>query len=714
VPIAITDDHRELARVVNTFLSDHRALAEAREQLEGDEALPSFWKEVADLGWLGLHVPEAHGGSGYTLAETAVVAEALGRVLAPGPFLATLWASAALTRLGDGPAQELLGGLADGSQIGAVGVGAPVTISDDAVSGSVGPVLGAGLASVLLLVSGDDVVVVRTGDPGVLVTPVANLDPTSRSALVHVENAEPVTVLRGAGSQAVAIGRTLAAAEAAGGAQACVDAAAEYAKVREQFGRVIGTFQAVKHHAANMLVASELATAAAWDAARADHLGQQFELAAAVAASQALPAFVTCAQLNIQLHGGIGYTWEHDAHLYLRRAGARAAMFGPLGSARADVTRLAAGGVRRDYRVNLPPEADEIRAHVRAFLDELRATPEDHRVATLLDHGYVNPHWPRPWGRAAGAVEQLVIDEEFADAGVERPQYGIGGWIIQTLTQHGNPDQIQRWIRPSLEGEYVWCQLFSEPDAGSDAAGVRTRGTRVDGGWLVNGQKIWTSGAQFCNRGWATVRTDPDAPKHAGITMMVIDMTAPEVDVRPLREASGGALFNEVFFNDYFVPDDDVVGEVNNGWRAARATLGNERVSIGGGMVTIASGVDLLETVRSRPDDRSIEEQVGTLLAEGQSLSLLNLRTAERAIAGGEPGPEGNVAKLLQGEHAQRIADFGLAVAGPSGVLLEDFQSVGSALIYTRCLTIAGGTSEIVRSQIGERILGLPRDPLIV
>jgi alkylation response protein AidB-like acyl-CoA dehydrogenase len=230
----------------------------------------------------------------------------------------------------------------------------------------------------------------------------------------------------------------------------------------------------------------------------------------------------------------------------------------------------------------------------------------------------------------------------------------------------------------------------------------------------VNGQKIWTSGAQFCNRGWATVRTDPDAPKHAGITMMVIDMTAPEVDVRPLREASGGELFNEVFFNDYFVPDDDVVGEVNNGWRAARATLGNERVSIGGGMVTIASGVDLLETVQSRPDDRSIEEQVGTLLAEGQSLSLLNLRTAERAIAGGEPGPEGNVAKLLQGEHAQRIADFGLAVAGPSGALVEDFQSVGLALIYTRCLTIAGGTSEIVRSQIGERILGLPRDPLIV
>ena len=190
------------------------------------------------------------------------------------------------------------------------------------------------------------------------------------------------------------------------------------------------------------------------------------------------------------------------------------------------------------------------------------------------------PHWPRPWGRAAGAVEQLVIDEELPD--VERPQLGIGTWVVLTIVQHATPDQIERWIRPSLHGDLYWCQLFSEPNAGSDAAAIQTKAARVDGGWLVNGQKVWTSGAQNSNMGLATVRTDPAAPKHAGISTFAIDMHAKGVEVRPLREITGESLFNEVFFDDVFVPDDDVVGEINSGWTVARATLGNERVSIGG------------------------------------------------------------------------------------------------------------------------------------
>jgi alkylation response protein AidB-like acyl-CoA dehydrogenase len=715
VAIAITEDHRALAAVGRTFLADHDALREARAQLEGDEVLPSFWKPLADLGWLGLHLPEDHGGSGYTLSEVSVLAHELGRVVAPGPFLPTVWASAIVDAAAAPDLRAaLLPGLATGEEIGAVGTAVGLTVAGDVWSGDAGVVLGAGLATLLLIVVGTDVVVVRSDAPGLTVTPGPNLDPTRRAARVRLERTPALATLPGAATHAIAIGRTLAAAEASGGAQACVEMASEYAKVREQFGRVIGTFQAVKHHAANMLVDAELATAAAWDAARAEQLGTQFEFASAVAAAQALPAFLSCAEVNIQLHGGIGYTWEHDAHLYLRRAGALAALFGPIGDIRADVTRHTVAGVRRDYRVSLPPEAEGVRTEVQRFLDELRSLPEGKRIAFMLDHGYVNPHWPRPWGRGAQAVEQLVIDEEFAAAGVERPSYGIGGWIIQTLVQHANEDQVERWVRPSLESTYTWCQLFSEPDAGSDAAGIRTRGTRTDGGWLVTGQKIWTSGAQHCNRGWATVRTDPDAPKHAGITMMVIDMHAPEVEIRPLREASGGEAFSEVFFTDYFVPDDDVVGEVNGGWKAARSTLGNERVSIGGGLVTSGAGVDLVEVARAHSDDRSIHEQVGSLLAENQSMSLLNLRIAERALLGGEPGPEGNVAKLINGEHAQRTADFGLAVAGPEGALLGDgWGSVGTALVFVRCLTIAGGTSEIVRSQIGERILGLPRDPLV-
>ena len=225
--------------------------------------------------------------------------------------------------------------------------------------------------------------------------------------------------------------------------------------------------------------------------------------------------------------------------------------------------------------------------------------------------------------------------------------------MILTLIQKADPDQIERWVKPTLEGEMVWCQLFSEPNAGSDAAGIRTRGSRVEGGWLVNGQKLWTSGAQHCHRGLATVRTDPDAAKHAGITAMVIDMKAKGVEVRPLREASGGAMFNEVFFDEVFVPDDDVVGAVNAGWSVARSTLGNERVSIGRG--GIGAGIDIL-AVHAAAGGRlpGAEVNVGRILSEEAAMRALNLRRAERAVAGGEPGPEGNVTKLLSAEHAQR------------------------------------------------------------
>jgi alkylation response protein AidB-like acyl-CoA dehydrogenase len=238
----------------------------------------------------------------------------------------------------------------------------------------------------------------------------------------------------------------------------------------------------------------------------------------------------------------------------------------------------------------------------------------------------------------------------------------------------------------------------------------------VDGGWKVTGQKVWTTGAAQCNRGLATVRTDPDKPKHDGITVLVIDLEAPGVDIRPLREATGHALFNEVFFDDVFVPDEDVVGPVDGGWRVARSTLGNERVSIGGGGGGIGDPLfDLLDLAhRYAGDDTAALEPVGHLLSERASMRLLNLRTAERAVAGGEPGPEGNVAKLLSAEHSQRQAALALRIIGPAGALAEGQDAgVQQTEIFARCLTIAGGTSEIVRSQIGERLLGLPRDPLL-
>jgi 3-oxochol-4-en-24-oyl-CoA dehydrogenase len=715
--IALSDAHRELADVARSFLTGSKARAAARSLLDAaSEELPPYWGSLVDLGWLGLHLPEEHGGSGYGLPELVVVLEQLGRTLAPGPFLPTVTASALVADLATSAvAGRLLPQLADGSVLCGVGLGGSVTLDGRTAAGDGGVVLGASTATLLVLAAGDDVLVVPRDRDGVEVVDAPNLDPTRRSARVHLSSVvlEDGEVLAGGRSRALDFARVLAAAEAAGGAQECVEMASDYARTRKQFGRVIGTYGPVKHHCANMLVAAELATAAVWDAARAaEGPADRFSLASAVAAVEALPAFLRNAQLNIQVHGGIGFTWEHDGHMLLRRAASLAAQFEPRLAA-ADVTRLAGEGVRRDEGLQLPPEAEPIRAEIAPLVDGVAALPEDERQVRLVATGLATPHWPRPWGRESKALEQLVIDQEMERAGVHRPNYGITGWVVLTLVQRASDDQVARWVQPTLDGELAWCQLFSEPDAGSDAAGIRTRGTRVEGGWLVNGQKVWTSGAQHCDRGLATVRTDPDAPKHAGITTMVIDMKAEGVDVRPLREASGGAMFNEVFFDDVFVPDDDVVGPVDGGWSVARSTLGNERVSIGGG--GLGAGFDLLDLYRS-VHGRAVDlaPVVGEVLAEEATMRALNLRGVERAVAGGEPGPEGNVTKLLSAEHAQRVADVALAIVGPETALADGPGApVGAALVFTRCLSIAGGTSEITRNQIGERILGLPRDPLI-
>ncbi|MBM9460872.1 acyl-CoA dehydrogenase [Nocardioides sp. zg-536] len=731
--LAITDEHRELARTAADLLDRRGALAEARDLLEADaEQLPSWWKEVADLGFLGLHVAEEAGGAGGTLADLVVLVEQLGRVLAPGPFVPTVVASAFLDRAEGAEADELrtvlLPGLLDGSLVAGVGIAAPDGLSVDGgaegtVSGDAGPVLGGGLADVLLLPVGDDVLVLRisergTGGPGVEVTVPANLDPTRRSArvrLVDVPLGEQARLVPGGAALLVDLARTVLAAEALGVAGAVTDAAASYAKQREQFGRVIGMFQAVKHHCADMVSLTQLATAAVWDAARATDVPAERGFAAATAAVLAADAAQRCTSLNTQVHGGIAITWEHDAHLYVRRAGALAVQLRP-DAAAAELAGLSAAGLTRQGKVELPASAEPIREEVRAFAAGLADLDDAGRLEALIRTGYVVPHWPAPFGRDAGAIEQLVVAEELAAAGIKRPDYSITGWVLLTLIQKGTPEQVERWVPPALRQEVVWCQLFSEPGAGSDAAAVRTRGVRTAEGWVVNGQKVWTTGAHKARYGLATVRTDPEATKHAGITTMVIDMQAPGVTVRPLRQANGGADFNEVFFDDVLVPHADVVGEVHDGWNVARATLGNESVSIGGGIDSLAMPAALLVDLHRKHPERLVggETRLGRYVALAQGLRQLNVRSTFRAVAGGEPGPEGAITKLMLSELGHEAAAILTEVTGPDGAFLTDDGLIGGTmLLMHRALAIAGGTSEIKRNQIGERILGLPRDPLV-
>jgi len=725
--IAITEEHRALAQTVAGLLTKHQSRAAARGLLtEEADARPAFWAELSGLGLLGLHIPEEHGGSGFGLAETLVVAEQMGRYLAPGPFVPTVVTSAVLAAAGTDDLQKrLLPALADGSVIGAVALGGEVRHANGAATGKAGVVISGHLADVLLVPAGDDVLVIEKAAGGVQAEVPANLDQSRRAARVRLD-AAPATVLPGARGLLTGVARAVLAAEAAGIASETTEQAAEYAKIRQQFGRPIATFQAVKHHCANMLVAAELAAAATWDAGRAGiDGGDQLRYTAAIAAALAVPAAVSNASLNIQVHGGIGFTWEHDAHLYLRRAAAIAAVV-DTEQAAIEVTDLVRRGVRRPAAIDLPAAAEPIRAAITPDVARLRDLTGEDRKQALIETGYVMPHWPKPWGREASAVEQLVIEQEFAAAGIKRPSYGITSWIILTLIQYASPEQVARWVRPALNQDVIWCQLFSEPGAGSDAAGIRTRATRVKGagevggGWRINGQKVWTSGAHLASFGLATVRTNPDAPKHEGITTMVIDMHAPGVTVRPLKMPTGNSEFNEVFFDDVFVPDADVVGPVDAGWTVARATLGNESVSIGGGdSGMVMPGEAFIAPLDAHPERLAGGAgRVGRHISRTQALGLLNQRSAHRAVAGAGdrhgPGPEGNIAKLLLSELGHEAAAIMAELAGPDAAFLAGNGAMAATLVLmNRAMSIAGGTSEIKRNQIAERILGLPRDPLI-
>ncbi len=715
--LAITDDHQDLADAVSGQLARLQALAKARATLADGSTHPAeIWSAATELGWTGLAVAEAHGGSGFGLAELAVVVECLGRQLAPGPFLSGVSAAVVIDRCApESVRAHLLPRLASGETIAALGVAGTLTVdSDHVATGEAPAVLAAPDAALLVLVAGEDVVIVDAGSDGVTVTPLDSLDTTRSIGSVALTGVSVPTdrLLRGAARNARTVFRILASAEAVGVAWAALEMAVEYAKVREQFGRTIGTFQAVKHHAANMLVNAETATAATWDAARSDDLDSAW-FAAAVAATLAIRAQIFNAQNNIQLHGGIGFTWEHDAHLYLRRARTLAALMGDGVDPVLDVVDGQRSGQAHGASFTLPPESEEFRGPAREAAATVRSLPADRQRDVLVDSGYLVPHWPKPWGRGANVLEQLVIEEEFA--GVDRPDMGITGWVALTIAQAGTDEQRERWVEPVLRGQVMWCQLFSEPGAGSDAAAVRTSAKKVDGGWRVTGQKVWTSLAHLCQWGLATVRTDPDAAKHAGVTMMAIDMNAEGVTVNPLRGITGDSHFNEVFFDDVFVPDGDVVGDVNRGWLVARATLGNERISIGGGSgAPTGTTPDHLITLLDRSPATAARyvRQAGEVIADIHTLRLLNLRRATRAIAGAEPGPEGNVTKLLVAESGQHLTELAFELAGTAAVV-EQMPQLTRSYLGNRAMTIAGGTSEITRNTIAERILGLPRDPLL-
>jgi alkylation response protein AidB-like acyl-CoA dehydrogenase len=770
VALGLTPEHMELIASVRGWAERYCGPAVIRAAADGaDSGAAVYASELRpaldQLGLFGLHLPEADGGQGFGLAELAVAISELGRALVPGAFLPTVLASAVLASgalgtdglgtdglgtdglgtdgLGTGGLAALVGKLADGSLSGTVSL-ANGLVAEGGRAGAAGGGGGTGGAGGVLVVTGESYPVLAGPMADLIIAPVISADrevwvafdaadleitpldavdltrPLAKIAADHVV-VPPDRLLTNLDRAAVtSLAATLFGAEACGLAGWAVHTAAEYAKIRHQFGRPIGQFQAVKHRCARMLTLTEQAEATVWDASRTEP-GETRTFAASVAAVVALDAAVDATNDCIQTLGGIGYTWEHDAHLYYRRALTLRSLLGPSMRWRSQVARLALANGIDPPQVELPDGDAEFRAGVRAELAEISAVTGQERTRRLADQGWVMPHLPRPWGRGARPLEQLVIDSELRTAGIRPHNLAIGAWVAPALIQYGTAEQQERFLPATMRLDYLWCQLFSEPGAGSDLAGLTTKAERVDGGWRITGQKIWTSLAKEAAWGICLARTDPAAPKHKGISYFLVDMSSEGVEVRPLREITGDASFNQVFLDSVFVPDDRLVGEVNDGWRIARTTLANERVSLSSSWTFGAGVTELLDVTRAAAEPPLSE--VGRLVCEGRAVDLLGLQVTLKQLSGTEPGSTGSVRKLLSMRGAQQIAELCWSMAGENGALGvgstpkvdrhggPDGAQWAMQTLATRATTIGGGTTDIQLNIIAERILGLPRDP---
>lgn len=744
MPLAVDADQHALAESVAAFARKLAPISHTREHLHhyaAGSVDTEVWAALCAQGLHSLHLPAEYGGDECGLATLAVVAEQLSAALFPGPYLSTVTASA-LAMLAESGAEQLLedfGAGTTGVVLTGHGVRATRTPEGWMVSGDSDPAPG---------LPGVERVLARADIDG---TPDASLwfwfTTADTSDAVRMITSESVDLTRSVGhaefddypvratqvldgidpAAAELWTVALAAAEASGVSTWCLDTAVEYISVRKQFGRPIASFQAVAHKAARMLVRAEVTTAAAWDAARADtQPPAQQRLAAAHAARTAMPAAIDQALECISLLGAIGFTWEHDAHLYWRRAISLAAAIGgeDLWARRLGERALIA---QRDFSFVTPRSLPDLRERVGAVLDAVAALPDDEmpsagwapargaaRRALLVAAGLVAPHYPRPYGLAAGPYEQAVIAEEFARRELTQPELGIGGWVLPTLLDHGSPAQRERFVADTLHGRIIWCQLFSEPGAGSDLAGLSTIATKVDGGWTLNGQKVWNSQAQEADWAICLARTDPSAPKHAGLTYFLIRMDSAGIDVRPLRQATGIWEFNEVFFDEVFVPDSQVVANPGDGWRIAAGTLSSERLAMGSATFGHGSSALARRLLESGDHTGSREDALhvlGRTTALELSVAALNLRNALTLLHGVADGNAvGNSVRKVWHALAQREASRAVtSILGPRAALGDPDQPYAVDFLGLPAVMFGGGTIEIQLDIIARRVLKLPR-----
>ncbi len=750
---------------------------------------PAVWARMAgELGLPGIVVPGQYGGADGGLVEAAIVLEETGRYLLPGPLLSTMLAAAAIVHAADDQAAAALlpriasgdtiatlavaeaGGRWDPSAVGCTATPTPGTPGGWRLDGLKRYVPDAHVADVIVTAArtpdGVALFAVDRNAGGVTVAPLTAFDLTRRLCDVTLDAAPAMPLTSPAAHQldgVLDLVRVLVAAEQVGTAQAALDMAVGYARDRVQFGRAIGSFQAIKHMCADVLLDVESARSAVYYAAwSADSRSDDLAVAAPLAKAFCADTLLAAAALNMQVHGGICFTWEHPAHLYFRRAKAGAQLWGdPPQHREMLVARLSAKpqthNVQTD-RLHLPEAGlparaqassvadaaeEEVRAEVRAWLAENWSPdrPREAWRAALVESGWAAPTWPREWfGRGLPPAMRAVVAGEFQRAGAEGGGQDVVNLYANAILAHGTDDQKGRFVRPLALGTDRGCLLYSEPGAGSDLAAVQTRADRDGEDWVVTGQKVWTSNALEATHGLLLARSDWDVPKHQGLTFFWFPMRQPGVEVRPIRQVTGGAEFNEVFFDGARVPDANRLGEPGGGWRVLLTALGFERLLMGADMprdpgrenrhrtraeITAdrqspwtrqVGGADYFELARSTGQDKDpvIRQEIARLY----TLEQVNKWTAMRAKSESGPGaasPLASLGKLAMSRIVHAGAALTARLLGAESLLDGDSSPVAAEVnrsaFAAYVTSVGGGTDQIQRNIIGERLLGLPKEP---
>lgn len=732
---------------MDDYVDELSTVAESvREILSAHADAGEAWNSLVANGFAAVSIEEELDSPVERIL--AAIAEETGRALSAAPYLSGAVVGASVVSALHGAVRtELAERLASGA-LGVLAV--PIETSPWApavqelvvsaegdrwtITGSVAGVLDGHRASHFLVPAAGDLFLVEADSPGVSASAVDSADPSRQLADLDFEQADASLLASGDDAarivrSALTVGLVMLAAELVSAADEFLDRTLTYLKQRWAFGRPIGQFQAVKHSAVDLYTELAQARALLRDAlAGLTDPGQdQSELLrrASVAKIQASRALSRIATRGVLLHGAIGFTWELGAHRFARRAMTDRYLFGTDDA----LTSAVAGSLQSGE----PTPDDASVADAQRWLADNApgfVGPRDHvgHFAVLTDQEAADQlQRARDWERlkAEAGFAGIGVPTEYGGQGrsqfealtfqghehrYDLPHWIFGithGMILPTILRWGTPEQKQRYIAPMLDGSGLWCQLFSEPGAGSDLAMASTRATKVDGGWRIQGQKVWNSGADNADFGLLVARTDPSVPKHKGLTVFILPMGTEGVTVRPIVQSSGSKLFSETFLDDVFVPDDAVVGEVGGGWQVAITTLMNERLALTGDGVPFRR---LFGEVRGRrePVPAELEAQLVDLYCLDRALGSMSEQILESVRSGSEPGPEGSVNKLLTGRAALGLADFVGRLLGPAVLRDRDWSEYAIGAVG---LVIGGGTEEIQKNVIAERVLGLPPEP---